>query len=54
MYFLGLRQMLTKSGSDTLNSFQEILRDIEEVSEMRNSVGKKLFVNLVYDRQCKY
>jgi len=34
LWVLGLRNMVTKSGKDTLKTLQDILGDIDEVSEM--------------------
>lgn len=48
LYVLGLRQMVTKSGQDTLSTFQSILSDIDQVSsKTANSVCKHILLNIV-------
>ena len=46
MYVLGLRQLVTKSGKDTLTVLQEILSDIEERSTNSDLAAKKLLLNI--------
>ena len=43
---LGLRDMTTKSSSDTLETFKEILSDINAASEAETDVGKKILCNI--------
>lgn len=48
MYVLGLRELETKSASDTLATFQEILKDIEDRYKVDdNIVSKNFLVNIV-------
>ena len=48
MMVLGLREMATKSGSDTLTTFQNILDDINNVSRCsENEVSQKILLNIV-------
>ena len=48
MYVLGLRELETKSASDTLATFQEILKDIEHRYKVDDSiVSKKCLVNII-------
>ena len=46
LYVLGLREITTKSGQDTLSTFQQILRDIDDVSHNATDVAKKILVNI--------
>lgn len=46
MYVLGMRQILTKSGQDTLSVFEEILQDINDRSSEANDVAKRILVNI--------
>lgn len=41
LWVLGLRNMVTKSGKDTLKTLQGILGDIDEVSEMEDKLTRK-------------
>ena len=43
---LGLRDMATKSSQDTLDTFKEILTDIDNVSKAEDSVSAKLLSNI--------
>ena len=43
---LGPRNMATKSSSDTLETFKEILSDINAASEAETDVGKKILCNI--------
>ena len=46
LYELGLRQMVTKSGQDTLTTVQTILSEIDQVStKTENSVCKHILLN---------
>ncbi|CAG2220930.1 unnamed protein product [Mytilus edulis] len=48
LWVLGLRNILTKGAKDTLKTFQEILQDISEVSEVcDHEAGKKVLLNIV-------
>ncbi|CAC5398047.1 unnamed protein product [Mytilus coruscus] len=48
LWVLGLRNILTKGAKDTLKTFQEILQDINEVSEVcDHEAGKKVLLNIV-------
>lgn len=46
MYVLGLRQLLTKSGRDTLAVFQDILQDIDDRSEKTDLAFKKILLKV--------
>ena len=47
MYVLGLRDIASKSGQDVLSTFQQILRDIEDVSLQASSdISKKILLNI--------
>uniref|UniRef100_A0A8W8L2R4 Uncharacterized protein n=1 Tax=Magallana gigas TaxID=29159 RepID=A0A8W8L2R4_MAGGI len=46
MYVLGLRQLLTKSGRDTLAVFQDILQDIDDRSEKTDLASKKILLKI--------
>lgn len=46
LYVMGMRQILTKSGKDTLSAFEELLEDIDERSEAANMVAKKVLLNI--------
>ena len=47
MYVLGLRNMATKSGQDTLTTFQQILRDVEDtLGESGTLAGKTILSNI--------
>lgn len=46
MYVLGLRQLLTKSGRDTLAVFQDILQDIDDRSEKTDLALKKILLKV--------
>lgn len=46
MYVLGLRQLLTKSGRDTLAVFQDILQDIDDRSEKTHLASMKILLNI--------
>ncbi|MES9902781.1 MAG: hypothetical protein ABW168_08870, partial [Sedimenticola sp.] len=43
---LGLRDMATKSSHDTLETFKDILDDIENISENSKNNGKKILTNI--------
>ena len=43
---LGPRDMATKSSSDTLDTFKEILCDIDAATEDETDVGKKILLIL--------
>ena len=46
-YFtLGLRDLVTKSASDTLETFTEILHDIDEAADNSTSASKKILTNI--------
>ena len=45
---MGLRQLTTKASHDTLSTFQEILKDIDDACDVTNSEkSKKILVNIV-------
>lgn len=46
IYVLGLRQLLTKSGRDTLAVFQDILQDIDDRSEKTHLASIKILLNI--------
>ena len=43
---LGLRDMVTKSSNDTLDTFKEILSDVNAASDSETDVGKKFLSNM--------
>ena len=43
---LGLRDMATKSSNDTLDTFKEILSDVNAASDSETDVGKKILSNI--------
>lgn len=45
-YVLGMREIVTKSGSDTLAAFQEILNDIEERTADAKDSAKRVLANI--------
>lgn len=48
LWVLGLRNILTKGTNDVPETFQEILNDISEVSEVSdNEAGKQVLLNIV-------
>lgn len=48
MFVLGLRQIQTKSGRDTLSTFQEILNDIDACSKRAdNEISNRILTNIV-------
>lgn len=46
IYVLGLRQLLTKSGRDTLAVFQDILQDIDDRSEKTHLASMKILLKI--------
>lgn len=46
IYVLGLRQLLTKSGRDTLAVFQDILQDIDDRSEKTHLESMKILLKI--------
>ncbi|WAQ97078.1 hypothetical protein MAR_029768 [Mya arenaria] len=46
MYVLGMREILTKSGQDTLSSFEEILNDIDERTVDADLTSKRILLNI--------
>ena len=47
LWVLGLRNMVTKSGKDTLKTLQDILGDIDEVSEMEDNLTRKQILLII-------
>ena len=48
MWVLGVRQMVTKSGQNTLDVLNQILRDIDEVcASTDNTLSKTILMNIV-------
>ena len=46
-YFtLGLRELATKSASDTMDTFREILTDIDNVAESADDASRKILTNI--------
>jgi hypothetical protein len=46
MYVLGLRQLVTKSGQDTLSVLNEILQDIDDRSKEADMTAKRILINI--------
>ncbi|XP_072170908.1 uncharacterized protein [Diadema setosum] len=45
-YVLGLRDIPTKSASDTLSTFKELLQDLDEATLSASDAGKKILANI--------